>query len=153
MVTSEPDLPETATGELKIIQELTSELTYLKADFINYKRRSQTTLAAAEDAANIKTLKKLIPTLDNLDAGSHLEKTANQNLTEAVLRKAVTDLGLHSFGLPGDLFDPKLHEAIAIIFDENAATSTIKDIQLPGYLYKSQVIRHAKVTVYTNTEL
>ena len=61
--------------------------------------------------------------------------------------KFMKQSGLFKTGMPGELFDPQYHEAIATKADHTKANNIILETEVTGYLYKTQLIRYAKVTV------
>jgi molecular chaperone GrpE len=99
----------------------------------------------------------LLPVLDNFKrAAQHSPKTDDKNVSnweigiQAIARQ-FEDV-LQSFGIieietiPGQPFDPRLHEAISHEKSEHK-TDTIAEVIEAGYIFKDKVLRPAKVKV------
>jgi molecular chaperone GrpE (heat shock protein) len=65
----------------------------------------------------------------------------------------VKNLGLHKTGLPGESFDARLHEAVAVRQDAALGDQMIVETEVPGFLYRQQVLRLAKVVVNKRPEV
>ena len=101
--------------------------------------------------------RELLPSLDNLDrALAHAEAEeadAEHHLTKGIrlvqqeLLAALTRVGIEPYSPTGEPFDPHQHEAVSQIPVEGQATGTIVQVYQPGYRYKDEVLRAAKVVV------
>ncbi|MBI3437993.1 MAG: nucleotide exchange factor GrpE [Proteobacteria bacterium] len=67
-------------------------------------------------------------------------------LTEKSLLDAFARHGLKRVGAKGDVFDPKIHQAIAQIPSEHPA-NTIAEVMQPGYVLGERTLRAAMVVV------
>lgn len=54
---------------------------------------------------------------------------------------------LYKTGVKGELFNPELHEAVAVKHQNEIADNTILETEQVGFLYKGKVVRVAKVVV------
>ena len=62
-------------------------------------------------------------------------------------KKLIQSNSLYKTGLVGEIFDPELHEAIAVKHQNNLTDNSILETEQAGFLYKGKVIRLAKVVV------
>jgi molecular chaperone GrpE len=138
------------------IDELTLDLQRTRADFENYRKRSESDKAAVYQQGQSATILKLLPVIDTIErAVAHMPKdfkdnTWAQGIAGLVknLDKSLVNLNLERIDAkPGTDFDPAFHEAIQ--FDEEAEgdKEVIADELQPGYLMNGTVIRHAMVKV------
>ena len=75
------------------------------------------------------------------------------NITINRWKKLIQSNSLYKTGLVGEVFDPNLHEAIAVKHQNNLPDNSILETEQAGFLYKGQVIRLAKVVVNKIKEL
>jgi molecular chaperone GrpE len=132
---------------------------YLRAaaetDNIRKRARRDVELANARGVGRLA--RELLPSLDNLDrALAHAEAEeadAEHHLTKGIrlvqqeLLAALTRVGIEPYSPTGEPFDPHQHEAVSQIPVEGQATGTIVQVYQPGYRYKDEVLRAAKVVV------
>ena len=127
------------------------------ADLENYRKRM---IREKEDAiryANSSLLEKLIPILDNFELGLEATKsTADASATSILqglsmvqrqLSDFLKDHGLTSIDTVGQLFDPKLHDAIGHEPSEALAEGHIISQLRRGYQLGDRLIRPASVVV------
>ena len=126
-----------------------------QADFANYKRRTTQELEQKIREANAGLLTQLLPVLDDL----HLALTnLPEDLADHVWPKGVGMIGqkldhlleqqgLEQIGGEGELFDPRVHEAVAYeehpVYDEGQIASVYR----AGYRLRDRVLRPAQVVV------
>jgi molecular chaperone GrpE len=101
--------------------------------------------------------RELLPSLDNLDrALAHAEAqegddehhlTKGIRLVQSELLAALTRVGIEPYTPEGEPFDPHQHEAVSQVPVEGAESGTIVQVYQPGYRYKDEVLRAAKVVV------
>lgn len=162
--TADADITEDeAQGMIDKIQKLEADLAkekndylFLRADFDNYRKRM---LKDREDLlrnAAEKTLKGILPIVDDFERG--LEATKNADNADAVrqgmeliynkLVKYLADNGVKPMESTGASFDPDLHEAIATIpAPSDDLKGKVVDTTQRGYMINDKVLRHAKVAV------
>jgi len=123
-----------------------------QADFENYRKRVARESALAQERGVAKLAKELLPALDNLDRA--LEAAATDDplldgvrLVRAELSAGLGRLGIESFGVAGDTFDPVEHEAVAQQPVEGAPSGSVVEVYQPGYRLGANVIRPARVLV------
>ena len=137
------------------VTELTNDLQRTRADFENYRKHVEYDLAMARELGQSSTVKKLLPTLDIIDAAlaNVPAELADNEWTKGIvamqkkLTKSLSDMGLSKMNAkPGDAFDHNLHDAIQMD-DAEGDTEVLSAILRPGYLYHGEVLRPAMVSV------
>jgi molecular chaperone GrpE len=132
---------------------------YLRAaaETDNVRKRARRDVEAAQARGVARLARELLPSLDNLDrALAHAEAEeadAEHHLTKGIrlvqqeLLGALTRVGIEQFSPQGEPFDPHQHEAVAQQPVEGAASGTVAQVYQPGYRYKDEILRAAKVVV------
>ena len=170
-----PDIPE--VGESPAVEDPVSERTrveqlirerddYLenlkreRASFLNYKRWVEKERRNAETVAVCRFVEKLLPFIDDLDRArkAAIEATEVASLKEGfdmVFRRfheAVKAASVEEVPSSGELFDPKIHEAILQIEDPGHPSGTILETTHRGFCLGDRLIRAAKVVVSKNPQ-
>ena len=138
------------------VAELTNDLQRTRADFENYRKRSEGDKAATYQHGQSAAILKLLPVIDNIErAVTYTPEVLKdhkwaQGITGLVknLEKALEGLSLKRINATtGVEFNPDLHEAIQ--FDEEAEgdKEVIAEELQAGYVLNGQPIRHAMVKV------
>ena len=129
------------------IAELTAALQRERAQFANFKRRAAEEKQGSVAYGKQLLIDKLLPILDDLDrAREHGDLESGPRRSGAdKLVAALSSEGLAKFGVPGDPFDPELHEAVQ--HDGDGAHPVIGQVYRGGYRLGDKVIRTAMVTV------
>lgn len=136
--------------------ELTADLQRTRADFENFRKRSETEKSVAREAGQAAAIIKLLPVIDNIErAITHMPADLQDNTWVQGVAGLVKNLerSLESLNLkridaaPGSVFNPDLHEAI--LFDETAdgEHEVIAEELQAGYTLNGRPIRHAIVKV------
>ena len=139
------DSPISLESEL---DEMKAQLLRSLADYQNLQRRS------SEDLVNARldALKPFLNVLDDLQrAVQAIEADANdspwvEGVTLAVQKfeNALVNRGVRAYGEVGDIFDPKLHEAVGLTAGPDGQ---ILEVIAGGYEVGEKVIRPALVIV------
>ena len=138
------------------VGELTQDLQRTRADFENYRKRSEADKAATYTHGQAAAILKLLPVVDNIErAIAHTPQDLHDNTwVQGVaglvknLEKSLEALNLKRIDAkPGTDFNPDLHEAIQ--FDETAEgdKEIIAEELQAGYTLSGHPIRHAMVKV------
>jgi molecular chaperone GrpE len=128
----------------------------LAAEYDNYRKRSAKERQDAGARAQADLVRQLIDALDDVARFAHVDPAVTDSSTivqgvdmvEKKLLKALSSAGLEVINPVGETFDPALHEAVA-----TEPTSAQEDdhvvsrVYQPGYLFKSQLLRPARVVV------
>jgi molecular chaperone GrpE len=140
---------QAATEELRAqLAERTADLQRLQAEYVNYRKRVDRDRVTVRDQAVASTLNELLPVLDAIgQAREHGELSGGFKSVADSLQAAVTKLGLVSYGQRGDVFDPKIHEALTHTYSPDVAEDTCVEIFQPGYKIGERILRPARVAV------
>ena len=138
-------------------QEAGEQLEMLQrvaADFDNYRRRVERDQAENVERASQRVIENLLPTLDAFDAATAFEPQTptEQNTLDGMLStrtqllEALSREGFELIPAAGELFDPKVHEAVSGPGDGEG--DLVVDAELRrGYVMRGRVIRPSLVTV------
>jgi len=127
---------------------LTEDLQRLQAEYVNYKRRVDRDRELVLENARYSVLSALLPVLDDIDrARGHGELEGGFKAVADALEGVFAAQGLTKFGVPGDGFDPRFHEALMHSHSPDVTTTTCRDIVTAGYQIGQRVVRPARVTV------
>ncbi len=138
------------------VGELTADLQRTRADFENYRKRSEAEKLNARESGQASAIVKLLPVIDNIERAIAYtpaelkDNTWVQSVAGLVknLDKSLESLNLKRIdATPGAAFNPDLHEAIQ--FDEEAVGEheVIAEEMQAGYTLNGHPIRHAMVKV------
>ncbi len=159
------DKPDTVTTPVEVEQQLIAEqqkveecidqLKRTQADFVNYRRRIGQGQAQERITAQIVLLSHLLPVLDDFERAlgavpSELSMHPWVQGLFLVARRLSTQLeqlGVQQIGAPGELFDPRRHEAISTEVQTDLPEGTILQVVQPGYVLAERIIRPAQVIV------
>jgi molecular chaperone GrpE len=128
----------------------------LAAEYDNYRKRSAKERQDAGTRAQADLVRQLVDALDDVARFAHVDPATTDSATivqgvdmvEKKLLKSLGAAGLEVINPVGETFDPALHEAVA-----TEPTSAREDdhvvsrVYQPGYLFKSQLLRPARVVV------
>lgn len=136
-------------SELKSqLEERTSDLQRLQAEYSNYRKRVERDRVAVREQAIAGALIELLPVLDDIGrARDHDELTGGFKSVAEALESVIVKLGLTRFGEKGEPFDPTVHEALMHSYSSDVAEPTCVDVLQPGYRIGDRVIRPARVAV------
>ena len=131
------------------LAERTADLQRLQAEYLNYKRRVERDRDLVKQTATYTALAPITEVLDTIDrAREHGELDGGFKAVAEQLERVVTGVGLEKFGVPGDPFDPALHEALSHLGeDPDARVTTCKVVAKAGYKIGDRVVRAAQVLV------
>jgi molecular chaperone GrpE len=128
-------------------------LLRLKAEFENYRRRTQRELADSETRARLGILAEFLTILDNLDralsAAEHHEEgkvLAGVRLTHSLFADLLRKEGVEVVDPLGAPFDPRLHDAM-VLQPSDEEEGTVTAVFDRGYVLGDHVLRPAKVAV------
>lgn len=135
------------------IEDLQNSLVRLKADFDNYKRRTQMEREQLATFVTADVVAKILPVLDSFKRAhvslpSSTEPSVVTGL-EMILKQfeqAFTDIGVEKISTEGK-FNPELHEAMMRGENPELEDGSIEMVFEEGYIYKGKVVRHSKVKV------
>ncbi len=127
----------------------------LRADFDNFRRRTNVEREASEKFRSQSLITDILPALDNferalkMDAQSDESKTILQGM-EMVYRslsEALQKEGVEVIDAVGQPFDPYSHQAVMQVEDGDTPSNTVIEEFQKGYKLKDRVIRPSMVKV------
>lgn len=131
------------------LAERTADLQRLQAEYVNYRKRVERDRAAARGQGEMAVLRSLLTVLDDIGrAEEHGELEGGFKAVADALQQAVKSHRLEVFGAKGDVFDPRLHEALFHAGESaEVDVTTVDSVVRTGYRVGDEVIRHAQVGV------
>ncbi len=132
------------------------KLQYLLADFENLKKRTELDVQIKVNSVIDGIILKFLSIYDDfVRAKEVLEKQkVNIDGLTSILKNMdsfLSEYGVTPIDALGEIFNPKLHEAISVkedsSLDENTITSEIRK----GYILQNRVIRHSLVEISKKT--
>lgn len=139
-------------AQLATVQQ---ELLYQRAEFENFRKRTEKRYRDALDFATEPFTKELLPVVDNLDrAVAHARDAGPQSLDALVegvghvlsqLKQVLTNHGVCEVPAQGEKFDPNVHESLAQLPGD--ADNLVLEVYEKGYLLKGRLLRPAKVVI------
>jgi len=157
------DILDTAQSDEAAVAEASDEdkdllldLKRLQAEYANYRRRTEEQRQVEIERAKGSVATGLLPVLDDLDrAEKHGDLTEGSPLAVIAdkLRGVVSRLGVETYGVVGEVFDPQQHEAIFYAPNPGGVDDgTILDVVEVGYRLGTTELRPAKVVVAGSVE-
>jgi len=128
-----------------------------QADFVNYKRRTEQEKEESIRFANSYLLLRILPVLDDFEraVGSLPAELSGDPWVEGIkhierkLRTTLEAAGLSPIKAVGELFDPRIHEAVR---EEKGKQGLVLREAERGYRFLDRVIRASKVVVGNGDE-
>ena len=132
-----------------------TDLTYLKAEFENYKRRAEKDKRDFADYLLEGVIAELLPIEDNLEVAiEHAkENKHSEGLVKGVemtlkqFKEVLGREGVTEIKAEGEQFDPFRHEVVSKEVSEGHAENTVIEVVRKGYLFHEKVIRPAMVKI------
>lgn len=128
------------------------KIQYLLADFENLKKRSEIDIQNRVNSITDGIVLKFLGIYDDFvrAKGALSKQDINTEGLDAILKNMDTflvEFGVKPIEAVGEIFDPKLHEAISVkedlALDDNAITAEFRK----GYILKDRVIRPSLVEI------
>ena len=143
------------------VGELTEALQRERADAENMRRRHDEQMTAVQSMVKAQVVEELLPAIDNLERSlKHTPKELeNSDYAKGVqasvkhFEKVLNDIGVMRIKTVGEVFDPALHEAVAVAEPSEDSKSEDGEVEVvceelqSGYRLGDTVIRHAMVKV------
>jgi molecular chaperone GrpE len=125
------------------------------ADLENYKKRAQKEKEEVQKFGTERMLKDLLPVMDNLDraleAATKSPDIDSFQKGVAMTRKSFEDAlarhGVKSFSAKGQVFDPRVHEAMQQVETAEVPAGNVAYEVLRGYYLNERLVRPALVAV------
>lgn len=136
------------------VVELTEALQRERADVMNVRRRHDEQIGGLKNMVKASVIRDLLPVMDNFErALKHVPKELEGNDyikgVQGVVKQfeqTLEGIGVQRIKTVGEVFDPRLHEAIAMEDGDGLQEIVSNELQA-GYTLGDEVIRHAMVKV------
>lgn len=144
-------------GELRKLREerdnLFDRLARLQAEFDNYRKRSARENAEYREYAVAEAVRPLLPVVDNLTLALKNASASPEEFHKGVeliykqLQGALEKINVQRVAAQGELFDPRVHEAIEVVESDKVPDHHVLEELQPGYRIKDRLLRPAMVRV------
>lgn len=124
----------------------------LAAEYDNYRKRTAKEKESLWTDVKADTAGAFLPVYDNLERALK-QDTADEaykkgvEMTMTQLKDVLSKLGVTEIDAAGQPFDPKLHNAVMHVEDENLGENTVAEVFQAGFQLGEKVIRFAMVKV------
>ena len=137
------------------LKESTDQVLRLKADFDNTRKRLERDKIEATKYANERLLAEILPVMDNVDRAlasiseGHDPEKVKQGLriAQEELHKVLEMHGVELVKALGNEFDPRFHEAVAMVETDEAKEGFVVEEVQRGYVLNGRLIRPSRVKV------
>ncbi len=148
-IENSPEVEQTIVDtSAKELQQAKERLTYLMAEFDNYKRRTEKERILWMDLARKDMVVDFLPIVDNLESALSDEKNLKNGveLIYKSLQKILTKNKVEEVPFQ-KTFDPEKHEALMTVESADHESGDIVTVLEKGFTFKGSVVRPAKVSV------
>ena len=147
----EPEIVEADPLE-QAMQAANDKYMRLFAEFDNFRKRTAKEKAETYQDAVAKTVLELLPAVDSFERAMESPCTdeAYRSGMEKIYQQMtsiLSKLGVEEIPALNEPFDPKVHNAIRQIEDENFGESTVCEVYQKGYRLGDRIVRCAMVSV------
>ena len=133
--------------------DLFERLARLQAEFDNYRKRAAKENADFRDFAVSDAARALLPVIDSFTLALKNAAAKPEDLRKGVelifkqLQDVLQKLNVERIPAQGELFDPRVHEAIEMVESDAAPDHHVLEELQPGYRIKGRLLRPAMVRV------
>ncbi|MBQ6264191.1 MAG: nucleotide exchange factor GrpE [Clostridia bacterium] len=125
----------------------------LRAEYDNFRKRSQKEKEDVHTTARADVIKNILPVLDNFERAAGNSEASFEDYRKGMemiytqFLEILEKTGVESFGEPGDAFDPNMHNAVMHIESEDFGENELAQVFQKGYKIGNTVVRFATVQV------
>ena len=136
----------------KEVEEFKDLNLRLKAEFDNFKRRTQKEKLTVYDSAKSDCIFLFLEVLDNLERAVGLVEKKDKfsegiDLVVSKFYDVLKKVGVVEIESLGKSFNPNFHEAIKVVNDEKLEKNVVCEVFQKGFMLNDLVLRHALVVV------
>lgn len=148
----EAEQPDPLAESQAQYQQLNDKYLRTLAEYDNYRKRSQKERESVFGDAQALTAGQLLPVLDNLDLALQ-QPCADEEYKKGVeliakqFREILEKMGVKEIPAQGQPFDPRYHDAVMHVEQEDLPENTVSQVLRKGYQLGDRVIRCAMVQV------
>jgi len=135
---------------------LLDRLARLQAEFDNARKRASREQQDFREFAAADVIKNVLPILDSFEralktSGGSSEFRNGVELIYRQFQDALQKIGVQPIAAMGQVFDPRVHEAVEMVDTNEVADHHVFDELQRGYKYKDRLLRPAMVRVARNS--
>lgn len=150
---AEEELDELSKALLEA-NELRDRHLRLKAEWDNYRKRTEAERADERSRATQRLVERLLPIMDDLEraidhSGTENEESLKEGIAQVYskMQDALASDGVKVIDPKGEPFDANFHSAIQKVEDKSVPDETVLEVYQKGYEMGSRVLRPAMVVV------
>lgn len=151
----EVEAVEEALDPEQELQSYRDAMLRMQAEMDNLRKRLVKDLDRSRKRALERIMNDLLPVKDSLERGMEVdEETATvESMKEGkaliirMLGKVMDDHGLQEIDPAGQVFNPELHQAMAMVESADHEPNTVMEVMQKGYQLNDRLIRPAMVVV------
>ncbi len=123
----------------------------IQADFENFRRHAIEDIKKARIDGQVSVIEAFLPCLDIFKEAK--KSITDENVLKGVemvenkIKSSLESLGVKKLKSIGEVYDPKLHNVIAVVKNEELENDIIVEEYQSGYEFNGKIIRDAKVIV------
>lgn len=145
----------------EVIAELKDTVLRTRADFDNFRKRTQRDIADARAYGKTSTIDEFLPIFDtfkmamqasNMDNADLPTLLAGMNMIQNQFNQSFGALGVDEVNAVGSKFDPNIHEAVSEQHSDDIDAGTVISQHRCGYKMGEKLIRAATVVVSKGPE-
>lgn len=146
----------------EIIAELKDTVLRTRADFDNFRKRTQRDLADARAYGKISAVEEILPIFDtfkmamqaaNMDNADLNTLLAGMNMIQNQFTQSFGSLGIDEVNAIGEKFDPNMHDAVSEQASDEVEAGYVISQHRCGYKVGERLIRAATVVVSSGPEV
>lgn len=125
----------------------------LKAEFENYRRRTEKEKADLIEYGKEKVIIEVLPVVDNFERALETQSSENTSFKEGInliyrqFKDVLEKIGVKEIEALGQIFDPYKHHAVMQEEIEGKKENEIIEVLQKGYMFNNKVIRPSMVKV------
>jgi molecular chaperone GrpE len=137
--------------------QLLDRLARLQAEFDNARKRAERERLEFRDYATSAVIEQFLPVLDNFalalkSTGSAEQLRSGVALIVKQMEEALRQLQVAPVPAVGELFDPRVHEALGAMERDDLPDQTVAEEVRRGYKLRDRLLRPALVRVVHNSK-
>ena len=159
---SEEEITVGSLSELEVqLEEMRDQVLRHQAEVQNVKRRADQDVEKARKYALERFCNELLPIVDSLEMAI-LSASPDQEDSESILKgvkltlkmfvDTLAKFNLEQIDPEGEPFDPKLHQAVSMVENNEVEPNTVLSVMQRGYVLSGRLIRPAMVVVSKGSE-
>ena len=159
---SEEEIAVDSLSELEVqLEEMRDQVLRHQAEVQNVKRRAEQDVEKARKYALERFCNELLPVVDSLEMAI-LSEPPDQEDSESILKgvkltlkmfvDTLAKFNLEQMNPEGEPFDPKLHQAVSMVENNEVEPNTVLSVMQRGYILSGRLIRPAMVVVSKASE-